>query len=280
MVATPIGNLADITLRALAAFAAADVICAEDTRVTGQLLAAYGLKSRLVSVREHNEREMAAKVIAWLADGQCVVQVSDAGTPAISDPGARLVEQVRAAGLPVSPVPGACAAAAAMSASGLTASGFVFAGFLPPKSGERRQALARWLNSQEAVIFYEAPHRLLDTLHDLVATLGPERSLLLARELTKTFETLQRFPAQQMLEWVQADPNQQRGEIVLIVDAAPVQKSDEDTLDEDSLRTLKILCAELPTKQASTLAAEITGLPRKRLYDHALRLKQQNEQAD
>jgi 16S rRNA (cytidine1402-2'-O)-methyltransferase len=280
VVATPIGNLADITVRALAAFAAADVICAEDTRVTGQLLSAYGYKAKLVSVREHNERAMADQVINWLAAGQCVVQVSDAGTPAISDPGARLVARVREAGYPVSPVPGASAAIAAMSASGLTTGSFTFAGFLPPKSGERRTALTRWLNSQEAIVLYEAPHRLTDTLEDLVSTLGPERQVLLARELTKTFETLRLLPAQQMLDWVRADSNQQRGEIVLVIDAAPVPDKADDALDDAALRTLKILSEQLPTKQAAGLAAEITGLPRKRLYDEALRLKQAAGKAD
>lgn len=277
MVATPIGNLADITVRALAAFAAADVVCAEDTRVTGQLLSAYGYKAKLVSVREHNERAMADQVINWLAAGQCVVQVSDAGTPAISDPGARLVARVREAGYPVSPVPGASAAIAAMSASGLTAASFTFAGFLPPKSGERRSTLARWLHSQEAIVLYEAPHRLTDTLADLVTTLGAERQVLLARELTKTFETLRLLPAQQLLDWVNSDPNQQRGEIVLVIDAAPAPSPADDALDDAALRTLKALSAQLPTKQAAALTAEITGLPKKRLYDEALRLKQQDE---
>jgi len=280
VVATPIGNLADITVRALAAFAAADVVCAEDTRVTGQLLSAYGYKAKLVSVREHNEHAMADQVINWLAAGQCVVQVSDAGTPAISDPGARLVARVREAGYPVSPIPGASAAVAAMSASGLTAASFTFAGFLPPKQGERRNTLARWQNSQEAIVLYEAPHRLLDTLEDLVQVLGPDRRVLLARELTKTFETLRLLPARQLLDWVQTDANQQRGEIVLVIDAAPTTDVSADALDDAVLHTLKVLSAQLPTKQAANLAAEITGVPKKRLYDEALRLKQAAGQAD
>ncbi|WP_430869305.1 16S rRNA (cytidine(1402)-2'-O)-methyltransferase [Crenobacter cavernae] len=272
VVATPIGNLADITLRALAAFAAADVVCAEDTRVTGQLLSAYGLKCKLVSVREHNERAMAEQVVGWLAEGQIVVQVSDAGTPAVSDPGARLVARVREAGHPVSPVPGASAVVAALSASGLATGRFLFAGFLPPKSGERRRTLENWLAADYCVVCYEAPHRLVDTLEDVVATLGAERPVLLARELSKTFETLRLLPAGELLDWVKSDRNQQRGEIVLIVDAAPPEERSGE-LDAESERILALLAAELPTKQAAGLASAITGLPRKQLYDAALALK-------
>ncbi|TCP12985.1 16S rRNA (cytidine1402-2'-O)-methyltransferase [Crenobacter luteus] len=275
MVATPIGNLADISLRALAAFSVADIVCAEDTRVTGQLLSAYGLKCKLVSVREHNERAMAEQVVGWLAEGRIVVQVSDAGTPAVSDPGARLVARVREAGHPVSPLPGASAVVAALSASGLATGRFLFAGFLPPKSGERRRTLEAWQDCDYCVVCYEAPHRLVDTLEDVVATLGAERPVLLARELTKTFETLRLLPAGELLDWVKNDSNQQRGEIVLIIDAAPAREGDGG-LDAESERILALLAAELPTKQAAGLAAAITGLPRKQLYDAALRLKSGN----
>lgn len=272
VLATPIGNLADISARALAAFAAADVVCAEDTRVTGQLLNAYGLHaSKLVSLREHNERAMAEQVIGWLRQGQIVVQVSDAGTPAISDPGARLVEAVRAAELPVSPVPGASAVIAALSASGLTSPQFLFHGFLPPKSAERRRVLEQWRNARYSVVCYEAPHRILDTLQDMVAQLGADRRLFLARELTKTFETLRTLPAGDMLAWVQSDHNQQRGEFVVVIDAAP--PAEEDSLPADTLRTLEILAAELPTKQAAALTAQLTGANKKDLYERALALK-------
>lgn len=276
MVATPIGNLADISARALAAFSAADVVCAEDTRVTGQLLSAYGIHAkRLVSLREHNERGMAEQVVRWLSEDQIVVQVSDAGTPAVSDPGARLAEAVRAAGLPVRPVPGSSAVIAALSASGLTASSFLFHGFLPPKSGERRKTLRQWLSAPYLTVCYEAPHRIVDTLRDIVAELGAERRVLLARELTKTFETFRNLPAQAMLEWVESDSNQQRGEIVLILDAAPAREEADDAVPEDTVRVLKLLAAELPTKQAASLTAQICDGNRKQLYDLALKLKQE-----
>lgn len=275
VVATPIGNLADITLRALAALSAADVVCAEDTRVTGQLLKAYGIHARrLVSLREHNERSMAEQVVAWLAEGKIVVQVSDAGTPAVSDPGARLAEVVHRAGHPVSPVPGASAVIAALSASGVPDDRFAFYGFLPPKSGERRKVLTELVAAPHATVCYEAPHRLVDTLTDLVEVLGPERPVLLARELTKAFETLRQLPAGGLLDWVKGDPNQTRGEIVLVIAGVrPAAASDTPALPEDALRVLRILAAELPTKQAATLTAEITGENRKALYDAALALK-------
>lgn len=275
VVATPIGNLADITLRALAALSAADVVCAEDTRVTGQLLKAYGIHARrLVSLREHNERSMAEQVVAWLAEGKIVVQVSDAGTPAVSDPGARLAEVVHRAGHPVSPVPGASAVIAALSASGVPDDRFAFYGFLPPKSGERRKVLTELVAAPHATVCYEAPHRLVDTLTDLVEVLGPERPVLLARELTKAFETLRQLPAGGLLDWVKGDPNQTRGEIVLVIAGVrPAAASDTPALPEEALRVLRILAAELPTKQAATLTAEITGENRKALYDAALALK-------
>ncbi|WP_054286241.1 16S rRNA (cytidine(1402)-2'-O)-methyltransferase [Gulbenkiania mobilis] len=275
MVATPIGNLADITLRALAALSAADVVCAEDTRVTGQLLKAYGIHARrLVSLREHNERSMAEQVVAWLAEGKIVVQVSDAGTPSVSDPGARLAEVVHRAGHPVSPVPGASAVIAALSASGVPDDRFAFYGFLPPKSGERRKVLTELVAAPHATVCYEAPHRLVDTLTDLVEVLGPERPVLLARELTKAFETLRQLPAGGLLDWVKGDPNQTRGEIVLVIAGVrPAAASDMPALPEEALRVLRILAAELPTKQAATLTAEITGENRKALYDAALALK-------
>ena len=275
MLATPIGNLADITARGIALLSRADVLCAEDTRVSGALLKAYGLHvPQLVSLREHNELAMAEQVIGWLQQGRIVAQVSDAGTPAISDPGARLVQAVRQAGLPVSPLPGASALTTAMSASGLTAPQFLFHGFLPAKAGERRQQLSQWQDVNMSVVCYEAPHRILDTLTDIVSVLGDDRLLFIARELSKTFETFQRLPASQMLAWVQADSNQQRGEFVLIIDRAPPQAKQEET-DPATLRTLQILAAELPTKQAANLTAQLTGANKKQLYDLALQLKQE-----
>nr|WP_244976385.1 16S rRNA (cytidine(1402)-2'-O)-methyltransferase [Paludibacterium paludis] len=276
VLATPIGNLADITARGIAALMAADVVCAEDTRVTGQLLSAYGIHARrLVSLREHNERGMAEQVIRWLSEGQIVVQVSDAGTPAVSDPGALLAAAVHQAGYPVCPLPGASAVVAAMSASGITAQGFLFFGFLSAKQGERKRQLEAWLDARHAIVCYEAPHRIADTLEDMVDVLGEGRRLVMARELTKTFETIRALPARQMLDWVNSDSNQQRGEIALIIDAAPAVPRDGE-LDAETVRILTVLAAELPTKQAAGLAAKLSGASKKALYDLALEIKQQS----
>jgi len=273
VLATPIGNLADITARGLAALSVADVVCAEDTRVTGQLLKAYGLRvNKLVSLREHNERSMAEQVIGWLREGLIVVQASDAGTPAVSDPGARLAQAVHEVGLRVSPVPGVSAVITALSASGLTAPTFLFHGFLPPKSGERRRVLAQWRTCDHSVVCYEAPHRILDSLTDIVAELGAERRVFIARELTKTFETLKALPAGEMLQWVESDANQQRGEFVLIIDANP-EEHNASELSAEARHAIEILAAELPTKQAAALAAQLTGAHKKALYDYALTLK-------
>lgn len=274
VVATPIGNLADLTIRALAAFNRADIICAEDTRLTGNLLRTYGIQvKKLVSLREHNEQKMAERVIHWLTQGLIVVQVSDAGTPAIADPGARLAKTVQLAGFRICPIPGACAIVTALSASGLTTPSFLFHGFLPAKSTERRQQLAQWRTTPLLVVCYEAPHRIIATLKDSITELGSERILLLARELTKTFETIKTLPAGEMLQWMNANTQQQRGEIVLIIDAAPAKKYHNE-LDEATLRTLRTLAHELPTKQAVNLTAKLTGANKKTLYDYALTLKQ------
>lgn len=273
VVATPIGNLADISARGIAALREADIICAEDTRVTSRLLSAYGISAHLVSLREHNEQRMAEQVIGWLQDGKIVVQVSDAGTPGISDPGARLAHAVWQAGLTVTPVPGCCAVIAALCASGVLAQQFLFAGFLAPKSGERRRQLAKWAQADYAVACYEAPHRIVDTLHDIVTELGDQRSLILVRELTKTFETILHLPAGEMLKKVSNDPNQQRGEQVLIIDVPAGEKKNIAELDEEVQRVTLLLAAELPTKQAAALAAQITGQSKKQLYDFILKTK-------
>lgn len=272
--ATPLGNLADITLRTLALFDAADIILAEDTRVTGQLLARYGLRRHIVSVREHNERSMADKVIGWLQDGKLVAQVSDAGTPAVSDPGARLCRAVWEAGLPVSPLPGASAVTAALSASGVMAEGWRFAGFLSPKSKARREALAGWLHCSDAVVIYEAPHRIQDTVADIVTELGEDRPLVLARELTKTFETILRLPAAGLLQRINSDPNQSRGEMAIIIEPAPATEAPAETAIVEGQHILKVLLAEgLPVKQAASITTRLAGGHKKAWYEQALALR-------
>ena len=270
VVATPIGNLADITLRALAVLQNADLICAEDTRVTARLLSAYGIQGRLVSVREHNERQMADKIIAHLSDGLTVAQVSDAGTPAVCDPGAKLAGRVREAGFRVVPVVGASAVMGALSAAGVTESDFYFNGFLPPKSGERQKLLAKWVQTDFPVVMFETPHRIEAALSDMAA-LFPERRLTLAREITKTFETFLSGTVSEIQTALQADTDQIRGEMVLILH--PTRREKHDGLPEAAQHIMNILAAELPTKQAAELAAKITGESKKALYDLALARK-------
>ncbi len=271
VVATPIGNLGDMTPRAIETLRQADLIAAEDTRVTGHLLKHYGIGTPMVSLREHNERAMAEKLVARMQAGEAIAQVSDAGTPAISDPGAGLAASAHAAGIPVIPIPGACALAAAISVAGFTAPHTLFYGFLPPKANQRREALATVKDAEHVTVFYEAPHRIADCLDDIAAVFGAEREAVLARELTKTFETIRRLPLGQLAQWVREDSNQQRGEAVLVIDAsppAPVQSAAEHD------NVLAPLVAELPLKQAVALAQQITGAARNALYERALQLKQ------
>ena len=270
VVATPIGNLADITLRALAVLSQADMICAEDTRVTAQLLSAYGIQAKLLSVREHNEQQMADKVIAALAEGKTVAQVSDAGTPAVCDPGAKLAARVRAAGLSVVPVVGASAVMGALSVAGVSEPNFYFHGFLPAKAGERQKLLATWAEATYPIVMFETPHRIAATLADMAAVF-PQRSLVLAREISKTFETFLSGTVSEVQTIVAQDSNQSRGEMVLILHPASIERSSE--LPDSAQQVMKILSAELPTKQAAELAAKITGENKKALYDLALSWK-------
>ena len=272
VVATPIGNLADITLRALAVLQKADIICAEDTRVTAQLLSAYGIQGKLVSVREHNEQQMADKIIAHLSDGLSVAQVSDAGTPAVCDPGAKLAARVREAGFKVVPVVGASAVMGALSVAGVTESDFYFNGFLPPKAGERQKLLAKWVEADFPIVMFETPHRIEASLTDMAAQF-PERRLTLAREITKTFETFLSGTVAEIQAALKNDSNQTRGEMVLVLH--PAVKEKHSDLSEAAQNTMKILAAELPTKQAAELAAKITGENKKALYDLALEWKKQ-----
>lgn len=270
VVATPIGNLGDMTPRAIEVLKQVDLIAAEDTRVTGHLLKHFGIGTPMVSLREHNERAMADKLVQRIKAGESIAQVSDAGTPAISDPGAVLVATAHAAGIAVVPVAGPSALATALSASGFTAPHSLFYGFLPPKSNQRREALEQLKHLPWISVFYEAPHRIADCLDDMQAVFGPEREAVLARELTKTFETIRRLPLGQLADWVKQDSNQQRGEAVLVIDAAPAVET-ASIAEHDHV--LIPLLAELPLKQAVALAQKITGAPRNALYEHALALK-------
>ena len=271
VVATPIGNLADITLRALHVLQLANVIGCEDTRHTQGLLRQYGIEKTLLAVHEHNELEAAVGVVERLQRGERVAYVSDAGTPAVSDPGARLVAAVRSAGFGIMPLPGASSVTTALSAAGISGdSGFVFAGFLPSKAGERDQAVALLRTQARAVVILEAPHRI-EALALAMAPLG-ERLLTVGRELTKQFEEIATVRADGFAAWVAAGPQRTRGEFALVLHptAQPVAK-------DDGSRVLKLLLAELPLKTAVRLAADITGAPRNDLYDAALKLKKAGE---
>ncbi|MHB0925424.1 MAG: 16S rRNA (cytidine(1402)-2'-O)-methyltransferase [Gallionellaceae bacterium] len=270
VVATPIGNLRDITLRALDVLAAADVVAAEDTRNTAHLLTHHGIgANRLMAVHQHNERTAAEKIVALLQAGQSVAFVSDAGTPAVSDPGALLVQAVRAAGLRVIPVPGANAAIAALSAAGLAEPHFLFHGFLPNKSAARCTALESLRDQACTLVFYEAPHRIVECVADLCAVLGGERQIVLAREITKLFETIHSCPLRDAEAWLLSDSNQQRGEFVVLVSGAVPQPG----LPAEARRVLETLLGELPLKQAVQLATQISGAGRNELYQLALQLK-------
>jgi 16S rRNA (cytidine1402-2'-O)-methyltransferase len=271
VVATPIGNLRDITLRALDILGQIDVIAAEDTRVTGVLIAHHGIRAQLLSLNEHNERRRATEIIKLLDAGKRVALVTDAGTPAISDPGAALVRAVSDAGFVVVPIPGPSAVIAALSASGLEAPMWLFVGFLPATATARRAALEPLATLPFALVFYEAPHRIRATLAALAATLGAARELVIARELTKRFETLHRCLLGDASAWIDADADHQRGEFVLLVGApAAAVAEPEDAHDA----TLALLLAELPLARAVKLAVALTHAPKNRLYERALALKQ------
>jgi 16S rRNA (cytidine1402-2'-O)-methyltransferase len=270
VVATPIGNVTDITLRALHLLALADVVACEDTRKTGALLNRFGLSKQMFAAHQHNEREAAERIIARLRAGERVALVSDAGTPAVSDPGARIVDAVRAAGLHVVPLPGASAAVTALSASGLVNDRFYFVGFLPAKSKQRETELAALARVAATLVFYEAPHRIVDCVEALAAAFEPSRQVVFARELSKLFEEIHRCPLGDALAWVKADANRERGEFVVLVEGATEEL---DAADADAERILQILLKECSVKQAASLAAQITGRKKNALYDRALQIK-------
>ncbi|MDH3288550.1 MAG: 16S rRNA (cytidine(1402)-2'-O)-methyltransferase [Betaproteobacteria bacterium] len=269
VVATPIGNLRDISLRALDVLTGVDAIAAEDTRITRRLLDHYGIAKRLIAVHEHNERRSVKQVLALLGAGRSLALVCDAGTPAISDPGAVLVSAVREAGYTVTPVPGANAAIAALAAAGFDTPHFLFFGFPPAKSSARRRALAALAALPYTLVFYEAPHRIAECLQDMNTVLGAVRRVVIVRELTKVFESIHVCALAQAEHWIEADTNRSRGEFVLIVEGAEAPAEDPD----QGRRTLEVLLAELPLKQAVDLAAKLTGGRKNELYQLALALK-------
>lgn len=271
VVATPIGNLKDITLRAIEVLKAANLIVAEDTRHCKVLLSHYEIKTPVVSLHEHNEKEQVGKLVEQMSQGQHIALVSDAGTPLISDPGYRLVHEARLQGITVQPLPGACAAIAALSVSGLATDRFVFEGFLPMKQAARRSRLELLTRESRSIIFYEAPHRVLEALEDMSAIFGSDREALMAREMTKVFETIKGAPLAELYEWVKADSNQQRGEIVLVVQGNP--DAVEGSVGKSANDVLAILLKDLPVNQAVKLATEITGEKKNKLYKQALEWK-------
>lgn len=275
VVATPIGNLADLSLRAIHVLALADLVACEDTRTSGALLAHLGLARPTLALHQHNEAQAAATVCEHLAAGWRVAVVSDAGTPAVSDPGARVVAAAHAAGHRVVPVPGASSALAALSAAGdARGAGFSFTGFLPARGAERREAVRHAARAPGTQVLFEAPHRV----HELALALAaeaPARTLTLCRELTKQFETVCTMTAAQLPPWLDADPNRLRGEFVIVLHALapPAPGGPEDALGAEARRTLQVLLRELPLKQAVALATELSGAPRNALYEAALAWK-------
>ena len=271
VVATPIGNLEDLSPRARRVLAEVDLVAAEDTRHSGQLLRHFGILTPLTALHEHNEREKAPELIAELQRERRIALVSDAGTPLVSDPGYRLVQAAHAAGVTVVPIPGACAAIAALSASGLPSDRFAFEGFPPAKATARRNWLERLAHEPRTLIFYETPHRIVESLNDMVAAFGPERGAVLAREITKQYETIHAAPLGELARWVETHREQQMGEIVMLVHGATAAQDSEAVAEGE--RVLRLLLKELPVSQAAALAAEITGQRKNALYELALQLK-------
>ncbi|MBN3491414.1 16S rRNA (cytidine(1402)-2'-O)-methyltransferase [Vibrio neptunius] len=268
IVPTPIGNLGDITQRALDVLTDVDLIAAEDTRHTGKLLSHFGIPTKTFALHDHNEQQKAQMLVEKLLSGHSIALVSDAGTPLISDPGYHLVTKCRQAGVKVVPLPGACAVVTALSASGLPSDRFSFEGFLPAKSKGRKDKFLEIAKVERTCVFYESPHRILDSLDDMLEILGPDREVVLARELTKTFETIEGMPLGELVEWVKSDSNQQRGEMALLIHG--YRAAEDDSIPEEVQRTVTILTKELPLKKAAAMAAEIYNLKKNALYKWGL----------
>jgi 16S rRNA (cytidine1402-2'-O)-methyltransferase len=271
VVATPIGNLEDMTPRAIRILSEVDLIAAEDTRHSGKLLKHFGIEAKTEALHEHNERSQVPRLIEILQAGKSIAFITDAGTPLVSDPGFHLVRSARQAGLTVIPVPGACAAIAALSAAGLPSDRFVFEGFPPAKSAARRAVFEKLREETRTLIFYESPHRILESLREMTEIFGPGREAVLARELTKQFETVRNGTLTELSAWVERDPHQQLGEFVILIHGVP--RAEREAVDEEAERVLRILIEELPVSQAAALAAKVTGLKKNRLYEYALNLK-------
>jgi 16S rRNA (cytidine1402-2'-O)-methyltransferase len=272
VVATPIGNLADITIRAQEVLESVDIIAAEDTRHTKRLLTHLGINKPLMAAHDHNESGAAEQILARLQDGQNVALVSDAGTPLIADPGFHVAKHVAQAGFNIVPVPGACAVITALCAAALPTDRFIFDGFLPPKSKGRKEYFTSLKNEERTLVVYESPHRILDSLNDLNEVLGSDKELVVARELTKTFETFLRGTVEEILQRMQADSNQQRGEFVVMIRGAISKKKLE--VSQDAIDLTLLLSEELPLKQAAGLAAKHTGYKKNQLYQLALEAKE------
>lgn len=267
VVATPIGNLSDMTPRAVEVLGSVDLIAAEDSRHSAPLLRHFNIAAPVWAYHDHSGQHRTEEIIKRLKSGSNVALISDAGTPLISDPGYRLVDVAHKEDIRVCPLPGACAVVTALSACGLPTDKFTFAGFLPAKTQARQVVLQDYKSSSHTVVFYEAPHRLLESLRDMLVIYGEDRVVVLAREITKMFETVRRDSLAALVEWVAADTNQQRGECVLLVKG---EVSDKAELDPEVTRIMSILAEELPVKQASALASKISGVKKNTLYGWAL----------
>ena len=273
VVATPIGNLDDLAPRAARTLASVDVVAAEDTRHSGRLLSHLGIQKRMVALHDHNEKDRAAGILTELQAGRDVALISDAGTPLISDPGYVLVREARAAGHRVSPIPGPCALVAALSVAGLPTDRFLYVGFLPAKRSGRRASLDVLSSEVATLVFYESPHRILESVRDIADVLGPDREMVLGREITKTFETFYSGSVADVLAELERDPHGNRGEFVVMVRGAAAQAGSEEAATMDVDRVLRVLLAELPVKRVARMASELTGLSKNDLYQRALALK-------
>lgn len=271
IVATPIGNLGDMSPRAVEVLQQATAIAAEDTRHSAGLLRHYAINTPMFALHEHNERQKSTALLERLSAGESIALISDAGTPLISDPGYVVVREAQRAGIRVVPIPGPSALITALSASGLPTDRFCFEGFLPAKGGARRKRLESLREEERTMAFYESPHRIVDSLTDMAAVFGAEREVVLARELTKTFETIRHASLGELLDWIQEDSNQQRGEFVVLLHGTSVVDTD---LDAEASRIARLLAEELPLKQAAALAARITGEKKNALYQYLLTQKE------